>query len=131
MAPRVRVVAALIRRGGSVLVQQRREGSARALLWEFPGGKPEPGESDQAGLKRECREELGVEVAVGREVARTLHAYPDLEVELVLYSATIVEGEPRALHAAQLAFAPVASLPGLRFCEADVPFVERIAAGRM
>ena len=80
---RVRVVAALIRRGGAVLVQQRHEREARALLWEFPGGKVEPGETDAQALARECREELAVELAVECLAASTVHAYADLEVELM------------------------------------------------
>ncbi len=126
---KVRVVAALIRRGDAVLVQQRRPGGARALLWEFPGGKVEPGETDQQALARECREELAVEIAVDEHVHTTTHTYPDLIVELALYRARLLKGEPQALHAHQLRFAKLTDLPKLPFCEADVPFVEALGRG--
>jgi len=127
---RVRVVAALVRRGEAVLVQQRLPGAARGLLWEFPGGKVEPGETDPQALIRECREELAVELAVEERVARVVHRYADLEVELVLYRSRLVSGEPKALHAQAVRFAPLAELPQLPFCEADVPFVNELAAGK-
>ena len=86
-APRtVRVVAALIPQpgdGSRFLVQQRLPGGSRALLWEFPGGKVEAGETDEAALARECREELDVVLEVGRRLWEGRHTYPDLTVELV------------------------------------------------
>lgn len=123
------MVAALIRRGGTVLVQQRPPGASRGLLWEFPGGKVEPGESDAQALARECREELGVEVEVGAIAAQNLHAYADLEVELALYECRLLAGEPRALGAHALRFHPAASLAQLDFCEADRPFLNRLDRG--
>ncbi|MBI5546336.1 MAG: (deoxy)nucleoside triphosphate pyrophosphohydrolase [Deltaproteobacteria bacterium] len=128
---RVRVVAALLRRDGSgeVLVQQRGPQGARALLWEFPGGKVEPGESDVSALARECREEMDVAVEVIRQVDEVRHVYSDLEVELVLLAGRIVEGEPRALHAQQLQWVAVDRLGDLAFCEADKPFIEALQRG--
>jgi 8-oxo-dGTP diphosphatase len=131
---RVRVVAGLIAdaaRPPRYLVQQRLPNKDRALLWEFPGGKVEPGEGDEAALLRECREELEVELKVGREAWRTTHRYPDLEVELVLYRAEIVSGTPKPLHAHALRWATAEQMRALPFCEADVPFVEGLAAGRI
>jgi len=128
---RVRVVAALFRRGADeVLVQQRGPGGARGLLWEFPGGKVEPGESEPEALTRECREEMGVEVEVGGRLDEVSHAYPDLEVELALYSARIARGNPEALHAHQLRWAKGSELSSLPFCEADGPFIRALESGR-
>ena len=125
MSPRfVRVVAALVERSGTVLVQQRGRGGARALLWEFPGGKIEQGESETEALARECLEEMGIGVAVGPLEARNVHRYEDLEIELLLYRCEIVSGEPQALHGHEVRFVPVAGLPALTFTEADLPFVE-------
>jgi len=126
---RVRVVAALLRRGDEVLVQQRGPGGARGLLWEFPGGKVEPGESEPAALARECKEEMDVSVEVGARLAEVHHAYPDLEVELVLFAARLVEGEPRALHAHELRWVRVTGLAALPFCEADGPFIQALERG--
>jgi 8-oxo-dGTP diphosphatase len=128
--PRIRVVAALVKRRGRILVQQRGPKGARALLWEFPGGKVEPGESDEAALARECREEMGVAVEVGRKVAQVRHAYADLEVDLILYGSEILEGgEPKALHAHALRWIEAEKLLELPFCEADVPFLEGLKSG--
>ncbi|WP_284666892.1 (deoxy)nucleoside triphosphate pyrophosphohydrolase [Myxococcus sp. SDU36] len=130
----VRVVAALIPRpedGRQFLVQQRLPGGSRALLWEFPGGKVEAGETDEAALARECREELDVELAVGRRLWEGPHTYPDLTVELVLYLARIVSGEPRPLGAHALAFHTPAQMQSLPFCEADIPLLDDLVAGRL
>lgn len=130
----VRVVAALIPRpedGHRFLVQQRLPGGSRALLWEFPGGKVEPGETDEAALARECREELDVELSVGRRLWEGRHTYPDLTVELVLHAARLVSGEPRPLGAHTLAFLTPAEMQALPFCEADIPLLDDLVAGRL
>jgi len=129
---RVRVVAALVRRGDTVLVQQRPPDKSRALLWEFPGGKVEPGETDEAALARECREELGVPVAVGERLWSTTHEYADLAVELVLYRASMADdATPRPHEAHQLAWVERARLPEFPFCEADVPLLPLVARGEI
>lgn len=130
----VRVVAALIPRpedASRFLVQQRLPGGSRALLWEFPGGKVEKGETDEAALARECREELDVELAVGRKLWEGRHTYPDLTVELVLYAARLVSGEPKPLGAHMLAFQTPAEMQALPFCEADIPLLNDLVAGRL
>ena len=128
MNRRVLVVAALIGRSGEVLVARRKEQGERAGLWEFPGGKVEPGEGERAALARELREELGVRVQVGELYARLEHIYPDLQVELALYRARLHELEdPRPLTAQELRWVPRRELPGLPFCEADVPLLTQVA----
>jgi 8-oxo-dGTP diphosphatase len=124
--PSVRVVAALICRDREILVQQRKPGGPRGLLWEFPGGKVEPGESDADALVRECKEELDVVVAVAGSVVTSRHAYPDLTVELALYECTILEGEPRKLSAHELRWVAVDKLGGLQFLPADVPLLAAV-----
>lgn len=128
MNRRVLVVAALIARGDEVLVARRKEAGERAGLWEFPGGKVEPGEGERAALARELREELGVRVQVGELYARVDHIYPDLQVELALYRARLHDNEePRPLTAEELRWVPLRELPALPFCEADVPVLTRLA----
>jgi 8-oxo-dGTP diphosphatase len=125
---RVLVVAALIARQGEVLVARRKQAGERAGLWEFPGGKVEPGEGERAALARELREELGVRVQVGELYARLEHIYPDLQVELALYRARLHDNEePRPLIAEELRWVPLRELPALPFCEADVPVLTRLA----
>jgi 8-oxo-dGTP diphosphatase len=126
------VVAALLERPGApgaYLVQQRLAHKTRGNLWEFPGGKVEPGESDESALARECREELEVEVSVGRQVWSTTHDYPDFSVNLLVYAATLLEGEPKALHAQALRFCRPEEMRALPFCEADEPLLEELARG--
>lgn len=119
---RVRVVAAVIRSGRNVLVTRRRDDAARGGLWEFPGGKVEPGESEADALVREIREELACAVEVGALVTRHAHRYPDLEVELAFYACTLAAGAtPAAVGVAELAWAAAGTLSQYPFCEADVP----------
>jgi len=125
----VRVVAALIETApGRYLVQQRLPGKSRALLWEFPGGKVEPGETDAQALLREAREELGVRLEVGAERFAVRHAYPDLTVELHLYAARIVEGTPAPLGAHALRGATPQEMLAMPFCEADLPLLRQLAS---
>ena len=91
------VVAALIWEGETFLICQRPAHKARGLLWEFVGGKVEPGETREEALVRECREELDIRVAVGEPFMEVIHAYPDLTVHLTLFHASIAEGTPRKL----------------------------------
>ncbi|HLV61048.1 MAG TPA: (deoxy)nucleoside triphosphate pyrophosphohydrolase [Fredinandcohnia sp.] len=126
---KLRVVAALALRDGALLAQQRPLHKAQGGLWELPGGKVEAGESDEAALARECREELGVRVRVGARLWETRHLYPDREVHLVVYRVEIEAGEPRAHDAERIAWIPLDRLADYPFCPADLPFLERLAAG--
>lgn len=134
MLKQVRVVAALIldpTDAQRYLVQQRLPGKSRPLLWEFPGGKVEAGETDEAALRRECQEELAVELAVGRKRWETVHAYPDLEVTLALYDGTLISGTPQPLSCHALRFATPQEMTSLPFCEADIPLLEQLSAGTL
>jgi 8-oxo-dGTP diphosphatase len=96
--PHVRVVAAVIERDGKYLITQRRSTAVLPGLWEFPGGKVEPGESDEHALRRELRERVGVDVEVKGRMAHRLHRYDGYSVELNLYQTNILAGqEPQAL----------------------------------
>jgi 8-oxo-dGTP diphosphatase len=129
--PRKLVVAALIRAGGDrgpILMSRRRADQPLPLLWEFPGGKVEPGEAPEQALAREVREELGCGVAVGRIDDVVFHAYPDFDVYLLVYPCTIVDGVPSALDVAEIAWVEPARLPSLDLLPADYPLARRIAA---
>ena len=129
MSREVRVVAALIETApGRYLVQQRLPGKSRELLWEFPGGKVEPGESDAQALVREAREELGVRLEVGPERFAVRHAYQDLTVDLHLYDARILEGTPAPLGAHALRAVTAEEMLGMPFCEADLPLLRQLAS---
>lgn len=128
----IHVVAALIadpRDDARFLVQQRLPDKSRANLWEFPGGKIEPGETEEAALFRECVEELAVELNVGRKLWSTSHAYDDVTVKLELFAATIRSGEPKPLGAQALKFCTPREMQALPFCEADLPLLEELVSG--
>ena len=121
-----KVVAALIWEGDRFMICQRPAHKARGLLWEFVGGKVEPGETMEAALIRECREELAVELQVGDVFMQVVHAYPDITVELTLYHATIASGQPQKLEHVDIQWITPAQIPGYDFCPADTEILERI-----
>lgn len=120
------VVAALIWRGERFLACQRPAHKARGLLWEFVGGKVEPGERREEALIRECREELGVTVEVGEMFMEVDHVYPDLTVHLTLFHAAIPEGEPQKLEHNDLRWLTVEEIDQYEFCPADIEILERL-----
>lgn len=115
----VEVVAALIWDGDRFLICQRPEHKARGLLWEYVGGKVEPGETKQEALIRECREELGVTITVGDAFMDVVHDYPDITVHLTLFHASIAEGTIRLLEHNAIAWITPAEIPDYDFCPAD------------
>jgi 8-oxo-dGTP diphosphatase len=117
------VAAALFDSQGRVLLADRPAGKHMAGWWEFPGGKVGPGESDSDALVRELREELGIEARPDREVARLQHDYPDRVVEIVLWQATVLRGEPRGLDGQRLKWVDTYALAEERLLEADRPFI--------
>lgn len=126
--PITEVVAALILRGERFLICQRPAHKARGLLWEFVGGKVEPGETREAALIRECREELAVTVSVGAPYMTVEHTYPDLTVRLTLFRAAIVDGEPQLLEHNALRWVTADGLDQVEFCPADVEILAKIRA---
>jgi len=125
--PRLRVVAAaLFDADGRVLIAQRPAGKHMAGWWEFPGGKVGGGESDREALVRELREELGVETRPDCEVAELSHEYPDRIVDLVLWRAELVSGEPRGLDGQALKWVACQSLGSERLLPADAPLVDAL-----
>lgn len=96
--PTIRVVAAVIERDGAYLITQRRPTAVLPLLWEFPGGKVEEGETDKAALRREVSHRLGVAVEPGQLISFVSHPYEQYVVELYLYECQLLEGEPLRLN---------------------------------
>ena len=126
MKKQTEVVAALIWNGGRFMICQRPAHKARGLLWEFVGGKVEPGETKKDALVRECREELAVTVSVGDVFMDVVHDYPDLLVHLTLFHAEIAEGEPQLLEHNDLKWITPKEIPQYDFCPADVEILEQI-----
>ena len=120
------VVAALIWRGDSFMICQRPAHKARGLLWEFVGGKVEPGEAKEQALIRECREEIGVTLSVGNIFMEVVHEYPDITVHLTLFHAVIAEGEPQMLEHNDIRWITPGEIPEYDFCPADTEILARI-----
>jgi 8-oxo-dGTP diphosphatase len=117
------VAAAIFDQAGRVLIAQRPEGKHMAGWWEFPGGKVATGESDGDALERELREELGIEARAHRPITTMSHEYPDRIVDLVLWHALLVSGEPRGLDGQQLKWVDCQSLGKERLLPADLPLI--------
>ena len=120
------VVAALIWEGDRFLACQRPAHKARGLLWEFVGGKVEPGESLEEALIRECQEELDITVAPRDVFMEVIHEYPDLTVRLTLFNAAIAEGTPKALEHHDIRWITVREIDGLEFCPADEEILKKL-----
>lgn len=113
------VVAALIWDQNRFMICQRPAHKARGLLWEFVGGKVEPGESMEDALIRECREELDITVQVGDVFTQVVHEYPDIHIRLTLFHCTIQNGTPTLLEHQDLRWIRPAEIPNFDFCPAD------------
>ena len=120
------VVAALIWDNDRFLACQRPANKARALLWEFVGGKVEKGETFEEALIRECREEIGVTVKVGDVFMEVDHEYPDITIHLTLFNAEIIDGVPQKLEHNDIRVITPDEIPQYRFCPADDEILKKI-----
>lgn len=118
--------AVTLNRRGEVLIAQRKADSMLGGLWEFPGGKIEPGETMRQCIERELREELGLEIKAGAEWMVVRHAYSHFRIVLHVHRCRVVRGRPRALHCADWAWVPVSGLRTYAFSRADLHIVERL-----
>jgi mutator protein MutT len=123
----ITVAAAIIRRNEHILLTRRKPDAHLPGLWEFPGGKVEPGESLIAALQRELREELAIDVEVQEECYTTTHHYPAKSVELHFFNCTIIDGEPHLIDVAEFRWVKSSDLLSYSFPEADLELVERLA----
>jgi len=128
--PHFDVTAAVIRRAdGRLLIAQRPADGMLGGLWEFPGGKREPGESLRACLRREIREELGVEIAVGAQIGAVKHGYTHFRITLYAFACTLVEGEPQALGVADWAWVLPEELDRYPFPVTDQKIIAMLRGG--
>lgn len=122
----VEVVAALIWNKDGFMICQRPAHKARGLLWEFVGGKVEPGETKEQALIRECQEELAVTLSIGDVFMDVVHEYPDLTVHLTLFNAAILEGIPKKLEHNDIKWITPNEISNYEFCPADVEILKKI-----
>lgn len=120
------VVAALIWDKDKFMICQRPAHKARGLLWEFVGGKVEPGETKEQALIRECQEELAVTLSVGNVFMDVVHEYQDLTVHLTLFNAVIIEGVPQKLEHNDIKWISPSEISNYEFCPADVEILKKI-----
>jgi 8-oxo-dGTP diphosphatase len=125
----VAVTAAIVEKDGRVLIGKRRRGHF-AGRWEFPGGKVEEGETPEACLKRELKEELGVEVRIGPFLLSTVHAYSHVTIELLTYRAEILSGRIELNDHTEARWVPVGDLQEYDFPEADKAVIDELQSGR-
>lgn len=122
----IEVVAALIWQGEKFMICQRPAHKARGLLWEFVGGKVEPGETKEQALIRECREELAVTLFVGNVFMDVVHEYSDITVHLTLFNATIADGIPQKLEHTDIRWIAPSEISNYAFCPADAEILKKI-----
>jgi 8-oxo-dGTP diphosphatase len=124
----VLVAAAVVFDGGRVLLTQRMKGAHLSGLWEFPGGKLEPGEAPEDAVVRECREECGIELRVVDIFDVSFHAYPEREVLVLFYECELVSGEVQPLGVADHVWCAPADIDAYELPAADVRVVQKIKA---
>ncbi|MBW2732575.1 MAG: (deoxy)nucleoside triphosphate pyrophosphohydrolase [Deltaproteobacteria bacterium] len=125
--PSIRVVAAVIRNEGRFLITQRRPGAVLPLLWEFPGGQVEDGESDAHALQREVRERLDVEIEIGAQMSIMQHEYPRYLVTLVIFAARLPLGQhPRVAHIHDFRWVPSDDFDRYEFPPADQATMDQL-----
>ena len=120
------VVAALIWKDKRFMICQRPANKTRAFEWEFVGGKVEKGETLEQALIRECREEIGVEIAVGEVYTEVDHVYPDITIHLTLFNAQLTGEDPKKLEHNDIRFILPSEIPQFEFCPADEEILEKI-----
>jgi 8-oxo-dGTP diphosphatase len=128
MIPTIVVTAAVIERGGRLLVTRRQPGVHLAGQWEFPGGKCNPGEALPDCLARELREELAVEAAIGEEIFAVTHDYGDRRIELHFLQCTLA-GDPRPQLGQEMQWVSRSDLRSLEFPPADAELIGMLASG--
>lgn len=124
------VTCAIIESGERVLVARRAETAERGGLWEFPGGKVAPGEAEAECLRRELREELGIDVEVATRLEPVLHREPDREIRLIPFVCTLVRGQPLPLEHERILWSTCEELVGLAWCPADIHVLRQYLSER-
>ena len=121
-----KVTAAVIEKNGKILIARRKPGDSQAGKWEFPGGKLETGETPEACLRRELREELGIETEVGAFFCSSRFTYPHMDVELLVYRTSYISGDIVLRDHDRVEWTDPEALREAEFSEADKPVVRKL-----
>lgn len=119
----IEVTAAILEKEDKILIARRAAGKHLAGFWEFPGGKTEPNESPQSGLKRELKEELGIDIAIDRYIGESIYQYPEKTIQLLGYTGYISSGIITLHDHDQIAWVHVGELNHYKMAPADVPLI--------
>ena len=122
----IRVTCAIIQASGKILTVQRSTSMHLPGKWEFPGGKVEPGETEEACILREIREELNIEIHLGHRLPSVVHHYPDFSIELIPFLATHRAGDIRLAEHSRYLFLAPGELASLDWAEADLPILNML-----
>ncbi len=122
----VQVVGALFVKDGKFMICKRPQNKARGGLWEFVGGKVEADETLEDALKRECMEEMGIEISVGELFYELVHAYEDITINFTVFKAEITKGEPQKLEHEDIRWISPNEIDEYDFCPADVDILKKI-----
>jgi len=125
----VQVAAAIIYRDGRILICRRKEGGSCAFLWEFPGGKLEPGETMEQCVIRECKEELEINIGIKSVFASTIHRYSDRKIAFTFFNAEYERGEIKLRVHEDYKWVLPSELGQFTFCPADEDVVKSLGQG--
>ncbi len=128
--PHYDVTAGIIRKNGRVLIAQRPVDKLLGGMWEFPGGKMEDGETKEMCLRRELKEELGIEVKVGKQVMTLRHAYSHFKITLYVFESKLIKGKPRAIEVADFKWLPPRALAAYPMGKTDRLIAESLISRR-
>ena len=124
-----KVVAGIIKHNGQYLITKRFENSHLGGMWEFPGGKIIKGESEKIALKRELKEEVGIDCSVGKLVYETSYHYPDISINIKFYRCKLLSGEPQPLECAAVKWIKQSELSQYEFPPSDIKLIEMLSVG--
>lgn len=122
----IEVSAAIIQKGNFILIAQRNRNKSQGLMWEFPGGKLEAGETAEASLVREIKEELNIHIEVGERFGENIYEYPSGKIKLIAFRAKWKAGELRLLEHENVKWVTAEELKTFQFAPADRPFVDKL-----
>ncbi|MCH7954364.1 MAG: 8-oxo-dGTP diphosphatase MutT [Candidatus Marinimicrobia bacterium] len=123
------VVAGIIKHNGQYLITKRFENSHLGGMWEFPGGKIMKGESEKTALKRELKEEVGINCSIGELVYKTNYHYPDLSINIKFYQCKLLSGEPKPLECAAVKWIKSSKFSQYEFPPSDIKLIEMLSIG--